>query len=75
MRRLCLYKIMESADYDIKQSRSLNALGDKYIDFKINGRLFPTWVLANFRNYKLPEIVRSDDEDPCFVKTKIELLV
>lgn len=64
---------MESTDYDIEQSRSLNAQGNKYIDFKINGRLFPTWVLANFKNYKLPEIIRSDDEDPCFVKTKVEL--
>src|SRR4051812_22581061 len=36
----------------------------KYIDFKINGRLFPTWVLANFSEYKLPEILKTD-EDKC----------
>lgn len=64
-----------SDDYNnlINQSRNLNTQHNKYIDFKINGRLFPTWVLANFKNYKLPEIIRSDDEDPCFVKSKIEL--
>lgn len=46
---------------------------NKYIDLKTNGRLFPTWVLANFRKYKLPEIMQSDD-DPCKKKiTKQEL--
>ena len=29
-----------------------------YIDLKINGRLFPSWVLMNFKKYKLPEIIR-----------------
>lgn len=37
---------------------------DQYVDLKINGRLFPSWVLANFKEYKLPEIVMSND-DPC----------
>jgi len=45
---------------------------DKYIDLKINGRLFPSWVLANFKHYKLPDMVKSDD-DPCFRKSKDEL--
>jgi S-DNA-T family DNA segregation ATPase FtsK/SpoIIIE len=34
---------------------------NKYIDLKINGRLFPTWVLANFKKYKLPEYIDEKD--------------
>jgi superfamily II DNA or RNA helicase len=45
----------------------------KYPNLKINGRLFPTWVLSNFKKYQLPEIVRNEDEDPCHVKTKLGL--
>jgi superfamily II DNA or RNA helicase len=47
---------------------------EKYIDFKINGRLFPSWVMANFKKFKLPAIITKDDEDPCDTKSsKIEL--
>jgi SNF2 family DNA or RNA helicase len=47
---------------------------DKYIDLKINGRLFPTYLLANFKEYKLDEIALGDT-DPCtIVKTNKELL-
>jgi len=48
---------------------------DKFIDLKVNGRLFPSWMLANFRQYKLPDIIKSDktDEDPCISKSKLEL--
>ena len=45
---------------------------DKYIDLKINGRIFPQWILANFKSYKLPDIMQTED-DPCFTKTKDEL--
>lgn len=38
--------------------------GSSYIDLKINGRLFPSWILANFKKYKLPEVILSA-EDPC----------
>jgi len=38
---------------------------NKYVDLKINGRMFPSWVLANFRKYKLPEIIKVAGEDPC----------
>jgi superfamily II DNA or RNA helicase len=41
-----------------------------YPIFKINGRMFPIWILHNFKKYKLPEIIRKDDEDPCQIKTK-----
>uniref|UniRef100_A0A6C0AD50 Helicase C-terminal domain-containing protein n=1 Tax=viral metagenome TaxID=1070528 RepID=A0A6C0AD50_9ZZZZ len=51
------------------------AIKSRYIDVKINGRLFPTWVLANFRKYKLAEIVREEGKDPCNIKTKRELRV
>ena len=36
-----------------------------YPNFKINGRLFPIWILQNFKKYKLPEIIRKNDEDLC----------
>lgn len=44
-----------------------------YPNLKINGRIFPIWILKNFSKYKLPEIIRKDDEDPCQIKTKLEL--
>lgn len=37
---------------------------EQYVNLKINGRLFPTWILANFSKYKLPEIF-IDGSDPC----------
>lgn len=46
---------------------------DKYIDLKFNGRLFPSWVVANFKKYKLPEVMTSSEDDPCNRKTKKEL--
>lgn len=46
---------------------------EQYINLKVNGRLFPTWVLANFSKYKLPEIF-IDGSDPCNnKKTSAEL--
>jgi hypothetical protein len=45
---------------------------NKYIDLTFNGRLFPTWILANFKEYKLPEIIRNVDEDPCNIKKSKE---
>lgn len=52
---------------DEKKDRNL------YPNLKINGRIFPVWILQNYKKYKLPEIIRKNDEDPCQVKTKIEL--
>lgn len=46
-------------------SRALYQQKDRYIDLKTNGRLFPTWVLANFRDYMLPDIIKKPGEDPC----------
>ena len=56
--------------YDI--SRGTISQKSKYIDLRINGRLFPSWILKNFKSYKLPEIIRKDDIDPCKIKTKSE---
>jgi superfamily II DNA or RNA helicase len=44
-----------------------------FIDLKANGRIFPQWILHNFKKYKLPEIFRKENEDPCNVETKLEL--
>ena len=41
-----------------------------YVDLTVNGRLFPSWVLLNFKKYKLPEVFRKPGEDPCSVKVK-----
>ena len=43
----------------------------EYINLKINGRMFPTWVMANFKDYKLPEIIQGTD--PCNETYKDEL--
>ena len=38
-----------------------------FIDFRINGRLFPSWIASKYKKYKLDEI--NKDLDPCNVKT------
>ena len=48
-------------------------MNDKYVDLKMNGRLFPSWILLNFKDYKLPPTLRVTDDDPCKRKTKLEL--
>lgn len=42
----------------------------KYVDLKVNGRLFPSWVVANFSKLKLPEIILDQSKDVCSVKEK-----
>jgi hypothetical protein len=37
---------------------------NKFVDLKISGRLFPSWVLQTFKKYKLPEIMQ-DGSDAC----------
>jgi hypothetical protein len=46
---------------------------NKYVNLTANGQLFPLWIMKNFKKYKLPEIFRQDDVDPCSVKHKLEL--
>lgn len=45
---------------------------NNYVDLKINGRLFPSWILLNFKESKLPISLRSKDKDPCKRDGKIK---
>jgi superfamily II DNA or RNA helicase len=56
---------------DIRNDESRNK--NVYPNLKINGRIFPVWLLKNFSKFKLPEIIRKDNEDPCNITTKLEL--
>ena len=47
----------------------MSAPKNKYIDLKINGKLFPLWILSNFRKYKLTSNDNKDDD-----KTKKQVL-
>lgn len=42
---------------------------NEYIDLKTNGRMFPWWILKNFKDFKLSEIVRVPGQDPCLQTT------
>jgi superfamily II DNA or RNA helicase len=46
-----------------------------YLKLNQNGRIFPTWIMKNFKKYILPEIIRKDGEDPCNEKTNKELML
>ena len=35
------------------------------INLEQNGRIFPIWVMENFKKYILPEIIHKEGEDPC----------
>jgi superfamily II DNA or RNA helicase len=37
----------------------------KYINLEINGRLFPSWILANFKKYKLATITKNENVNQC----------
>ena len=52
---------------------SYQQIREKYIDIKINGRLFPSWILANFPKFKLPEIFQDDSYDACEMKQEVRL--
>lgn len=46
---------------------------NRYVNLKMNGKLFPSWVMKNFSRFKLPEIFL-DSSDPCNqIRTKEEL--
>jgi len=50
--------------YNSKKSNK-HSNKSNYVNLKINGRFFPSWILANFREYKLPDIIINPDNDPC----------
>jgi superfamily II DNA or RNA helicase len=52
---------------DYKTSKLYQNKKSNYIDLRINGRLFPTWILENFKDYKLPEVIKTA-VDPCNTK-------
>lgn len=41
---------------------------NRYIDLKINGKLFPSFILKNFKKYKLEELLIQAGIDPCAPK-------
>lgn len=47
-------------------------MDNEYVNLQINGRLFPTWILHNFKEYQLDPIVL-DGKDPCKIDRKLEL--
>lgn len=57
-------------DYKLKRYATSSK---KYVNLKINGRLFPSWVLANFKKYKLPPIITKEGDDPCKTDKEVKL--
>ena len=43
------------------------------INLEQNGRLFPLWIMKNFKKFVLPEIIRKEGEDPCNEKRVADL--
>ena len=35
------------------------------LNLEQNGRIFPLWVMKNFKHFILPEIILKEGEDPC----------
>jgi superfamily II DNA or RNA helicase len=50
-----------------------NPTTQNYIDLKVNGRMFPLWILQNFKKYKLKPIVKIAGQDPCNISNKEEI--
>jgi len=45
-----------------------------FLNLQVNGRLFPSWILQNFKKYHLEEIKRVVGSDPCAVKEEQQTL-
>jgi hypothetical protein len=45
-----------------------------FLNLEVNGRLFPSWVLQNFKKYYLEEIKREIGSDPCAVTEELQRL-
>jgi len=37
----------------------------KYVDLKINGKMFPSWIMKNFKAFQLPPLLKKGMVDPC----------
>lgn len=61
---------MANTDY-LSLRRGVYEKKSKYVDIGINGKLFPSWLLANFRQFKMPQTTKTD-EDPCAKNTSAE---
>jgi superfamily II DNA or RNA helicase len=44
------------------------------INLEKNGRVFPNWIMKNFKRYVLPEVVRKEGDDPCNEKIEKDKL-
>lgn len=42
---------------------------NRFVDLRVNGRLFPSWIDKNFKKYQLEDI-KNQSDDPCNVKTE-----
>lgn len=51
-------------------SNEENKLYNTTPSFKVNGRMFPLWLLKNFKKYILPEIVMEEGKDSCNITTE-----
>lgn len=60
------------SDYNKTLSRIVYAKKNKYVDLKVNGKLFPSWILANFKEYELDEIKKTG-ADPCSTEGKKDI--
>jgi len=47
-----------------------NNSNNNFISLQSNGRIFPTWVLYNFKKYKMLPIEKVDGSDPCKNRNK-----
>jgi len=43
------------------------------INFEKNGKIFPSWVMYNFKQFILPKIIIKDGVDPCNLKNEDDL--
>jgi superfamily II DNA or RNA helicase len=57
----------------IQNDSNIETIKKKNIVLEENGRIFPLWIMQNFKKYLLPEIVRKEGEDPCDEHIKNEL--